>query len=150
MLVKAVEQGATLVMDDIKKGMDKRKLNASGRTSASLRVVSEVSKERIRTQVLGSRVFLLLQKGRRPNKSGKPSREQIKGLTEWVKHRNIPVSAVWAIATKQAREGTPVPNPYNIGGVLSESLDNKRVLTHLVPLLKSSVIKSVRDILTSQ
>ncbi|ARK09007.2 hypothetical protein A6C57_01030 [Fibrella sp. ES10-3-2-2] len=97
-----------------------------------------------RLRILGSRIFRILQNGRGPNRSGKPSREQIDGLTEWVKLRGIPVAAVWAIATKQARYGTIVPNRNNPGGVLSQPLSKPNVVERLKPALRSAALDEVR------
>ena len=144
MLIDAVtEQGGKLI-ESIRDSQRKKKLSASGRTAASLRLTVEQRRHLIQLRILGSRVFRILQDGRGPNRSGRPGREQIEGLTEWVKLRGLPLAAVWPIAMKQAKRGIVVPNRHNPGGILTDPLSRANLRLKLLPALQSAARDTVK------
>jgi hypothetical protein len=116
-----------------------------GESAGSLRVELASSDTSIRGQVFGfERLKLQDKPGRGPNRSGKPGRQQIENLKKWAVRHGMDEGAAWGIATKQAKEGTPVPNPHNPGGVL-DPLDPAEVKKQLAPRIRGAVLKELRN-----
>ena len=143
MLADALTGQGQAVVAAIREGQTKKGLSASGRTAATLRAEVVSSRDRLRLQIYGSRVFRYLQNGRGPNRSGKPGREQIDGLTEWVKLRGLPLAAVWPIAINQAKRGITVPNAHNPGGVLSDPISPANLHRRLLPALRTVATEDI-------
>lgn len=121
-------------------------LRASGRSAASLEVRSQAGDHRVATQLWGDISFTWQANGRRPNKSGKPSRRMVEELTVWLKYKGLDYSP-WAVATNIAKKGIDVPNPHNPGGVLSEPLDAKRIKELVGPRIQGAVFKELKSML---
>lgn len=119
-------------------------LRASGESAASLHVITEVKPDQLVSQLRGSETFIWQQNGRKPNRSGKPSRKMVDELAVWLKLRGLDYSP-WAVATSIAKKGIPVPNPNNPGGVLSEPLNTERVKGILGPRLREAIFKSLKS-----
>jgi hypothetical protein len=101
----------------LRKGLDKVKSkiqsnlvssgrNASGSTSKSLKVVSEVSADSVKVSLLGSKVLGALEFGRSPSEKGqKGKRTWEKELRDWMRLRGIDQSLFYPIWRKINRDG---------------------------------------------
>lgn len=136
------------LISDVKASQSAKGLRDTGASAASLRAITTRQGTIVRLQLLGLARWRLQQNGRGPNKSGKPSRAQVEGIKAWLKRKGLTIPA-YAIAVKQAREGTRVPNPFNSGGVLSEPLNAKRVTGFVKTGIRSYLIQSAKSILFS-
>ncbi|MBD2704422.1 hypothetical protein IC229_27525 [Spirosoma sp. BT702] len=143
---EALQALGSKLIADVQKSQRDRGLVSSGQSAESLQVKVESTGSKKRLVMLGLSRFRFQQVGRGPNRSGKPAAAQVEGLKKWLQEKglNIPV---YAIAVKQAREGTPVPNPFNRGGVLSEPLAADRVRGLAKVDLQPVLFKSAKSIL---
>lgn len=139
MLIDTMKTEGTRLVSAVQNSQRKKGLVASGRTGRTVRWEVERKRYGVQLRILGSRVFRWLQNGRGPNRSGRPGREQIAGLTEWVKLKGLPLSAVWPIAINQAKRGYRVPNKYNEGGVLSDIIGHQALQQTLLPAVAAAV-----------
>ena len=118
-------------------------LEASGRTSESIRFEVESTDTKDRLMLIGRAYFELIEKGIKP--SGKnPSPDMIKFLTDYAKARGMdkPESAAWGIAKTILKEGDKT---YRGGGRLVYSPE----LLKFVEELKGVIGKEVsKDYLT--
>ena len=102
----------------LRKGLDKAKAgiqsnlvssgrNASGDTSKSLRVVSEITANYVKVSLLGSKVLGALEFGRSPTKNRSPKGKSVwfDSLLKWVRLRGLPDGAVYPIFKKINKEG---------------------------------------------
>jgi hypothetical protein len=92
--------------NDIRANMGSVGMNATNETARSLRI--EIKQEGTKTTMtlFGRPFFMAVQTGRKPTPDKKPSREMINRITAWVEARNIPLEAVWGIATNIQQKGT--------------------------------------------
>lgn len=101
-------------------------LKASGQSALSLRVQTKEQEG----ELYGDSSFIQQEEGRKPGKLG-----NVKGLYDWLQYRKYGFSyasdkgrwsIAWAIARKQAREGSYI-HRHGPTGVLSEALTDEMV-----------------------
>lgn len=122
-------------VDVLKKAIES--LEASGKTSQSIRYEVESTDTKDRLKLIGRAYFELIEKGIKP--SGKnPSPDMIKFLTEYAQARGMdkPESAAWGIAKTILKEGDKT---YRSGGRLVYSPE----LVKFVEELKEVITKQV-------
>jgi len=117
----------------------------TGASAGSLHWNVATTDRTLNGQLFGFKRFWYQQHGRGPNKSRKPSKELVKQIRAWTARKGIPEEAAYPIALKIARVGTPVPNPYNPGDVLSRPLDVQRVKEIVRPRLREAVFKEFKS-----
>lgn len=139
-----LDDGMGNLANDVIASANSKGLTKSGRTNKSLRWAVDVSGTQLSGKLYGSITWVWLQKGRGPNKSGKPSRAMVDSIAEWMQLAGLSGSP-WGIATNIAKYGTKVPNAHNPGGVLSEPLAVERVKKILGPRLKEAIFKDLRS-----
>ena len=98
-------QGIEL-MNDIRLNMGRAGMNATNKTSHSLRIELKQEGTKFKMQLLGRPFFMTVQTGRRPTPDKKPSREMISNIAEWMEARGMDERQVWAVATNIQKKGT--------------------------------------------
>lgn len=98
-------QGIELI-NNIRLNMGRAGMNATNKTSHSLRIEVNQQGSKINLKLFGRPFFMTVQTGRRPTPDKKPSRDMINNIREWVDARGIDEEAVWAIATNIQKKGT--------------------------------------------
>jgi len=141
-----LQDGMVNLANDVAESQAKKGLKASGASAASLRPETTADGNSLSGKLYGSVTFTWQQNGRKPNKSGKPSRALVEGIEAWMKWRGMSGSP-WGIATNIAKYGITVPNANNPGGVLSEPLAIERVKAILKPRLKEAIFKELKSTL---
>lgn len=132
--------------NDVIESQRAKGLRASGKSAASIRSNVNVAPTQLVGQLWGSVTFTWQQNGRKPNKSGKPSREMVNQIAEWLQIKGLDYSP-WAVATNIAKHGIPVPNQHNPGGVLSDPLNAERVKGILGPRLRGAILSELKSFL---
>jgi hypothetical protein len=154
------------IVKGLRENMEKKGLNASGQTSARIR--SEVtSGDNATTLTVYSpwTIKAIENPGRKPNVSRKVGSEQVKGIRKWIDDKGItpwntsvihramnrdPLdSLAWAIATKQAKLGSPVPNRFNPGGVLTDTINDEfieKTFNDIIQQVRTNLIQLTFDI----
>ncbi|GAB3994606.1 hypothetical protein GCM10028807_32570 [Spirosoma daeguense] len=94
-------------------------------------------------EIVGPAYWRFQERGRGPNRSGKPSRDMVQKMKAWAVRHGMPEEAGYPIAAKIAREGIAVPNAYNPGGVITDPLDATRIAqevsSELAPIIKEEI-----------
>lgn len=98
-------QGIEL-MNNIRLNMGRAGMNATNKTSHSLRIELKQEGTKFKMQLLGRSFFMTVQTGRRPTPDKKPSREMISNIAEWMEARGMDERQVWAVATNIQKKGT--------------------------------------------
>lgn len=98
-------QGIEL-MNNIRLNMGRAGMNATNKTSHSLRIELKQEGTKFKMQLLGRPFFMTVQTGRRPTPDKKPSREMISNIAEWMEARGMDEREVWAVATNIQKKGT--------------------------------------------
>ena len=98
-------QGIEL-MNNIRLNMGRAGMNATNKTSHSLRIELKQEGTKFKMQLLGRPFFMTVQTGRRPTPDKKPSREMISNMAEWMEARGMDERQVWAVATNIQKKGT--------------------------------------------
>lgn len=98
-------QGIEL-MNNIRLNMGRAGMNATNKTSHSLRIELKQEGTKFKMQLLGRPFFMTVQTGRRPTPDKKPSREMISNIAEWMEARGMDERQVWAVATNIQKKGT--------------------------------------------
>lgn len=132
------------------KNYDEKGLRSSGNWANDLESVFSVSKTQINVKFLGSYYSEWLEEpGRAPNKNQDPvALRAFVGwagstwLKDWVERKGIGANP-YAIAWKIAREGVPVPNENNPGGLISDIL-NLEAVQELAKLVGDYYINEIR------
>lgn len=114
-------------------------VEATGKTSESIRYEVETTDKKDRLLLIGRAFFELIEKGRRPTDKG-PSPEMIKFLTEYAQARGMddPKSAAWAIAKTINKEGDKT---YRSGGRLVYSPELVKFVEELKDVISKQVAK---------
>lgn len=142
-----LEDGINELRSQLIANQQKKRLRDRGGSANSLRV-EVISKDgSIAGQLYGFERWIIQQKGRGPNKSGKPGRELVERIRGWAKRHGIEEKAAYPIALKIARVGTLVPNPHNPGGVLSEVLNADNVRGLIAPRLRGALFAGIKSAL---
>ena len=139
-----LDDGMVNLANDVLSSYSQKGLRKSGKTGDSLRWAVDVSGTQLSGKLYGSITWTWLEKGRGPNRSGKPSRKMVEAIAEWMQLSGLSGSP-WGIATNIAKYGIQVPNKHNPGGVLSDPLNVERVKKILGPRLKEAVFKELRS-----
>lgn len=98
-------QGIEL-MNNIRLNMGRAGMNATNKTSHSLRIELKQEGTKFKMQLLGRPFFMTVQTGRRPTPDKKPPREMISNIAEWMEARGMDEREVWAVATNIQKKGT--------------------------------------------
>ena len=98
-------QGIEL-MNNIRLNMGRAGMNATNKTSHSLRIELKQEGTKFKMQLFGRPFFMTVQTGRRPTPDKKPSREMISNIAEWMEARGMDERQVWAVATNIQKKGT--------------------------------------------
>lgn len=131
--------------EDVRVSQRQKGIRDTGRSAASIRVVSVGSGESFRVQLRGMSRLRFQNEGRGPNRSGKPSRDMVQALREWAVRHGMDEAAGYPIALKIAREGIRVPNRFNPGRVLDDPLDPRAVRDRIVPRMKQGFLTEIRS-----
>ena len=133
----------------LRDSMQKKGLNASGKTSASIdyHYKQDGTKETLTVTVGNIIAFKAIENpGRKPNKSAKYV--PFKDIRSWIDAKGIsPIkgtkdSLAWAISRKIARDGWKVPNKFNPGGVITDVI-NDAMLEDVANQIKASTSKNI-------
>lgn len=94
-------------INDIRANMGSAGINATNKTSHSLRVETKQEGTKVKMQLFGMPFFnAATRTGRKPTPGKKPSRDMISNLKQWVVIRGMDESAAWAVATNINKKGT--------------------------------------------
>ena len=108
-------------------------LNASGEWEKSLEQFYSKSESKFTFGIKANDYSEYMQNGRRPNKKQSP--EDIKKwvgwagstfLKKWVQDKGLSVSP-FAVAHKIAKEGIKVPNTHNVGGLVTDVVNDESI-----------------------
>lgn len=136
---------------------NKMGLRASGKYEKELEPFSTFSDSHINCGIKGAFHSQFMENGRLPNTNQDvDSLRAFVGwagstfLADWVEQKNLSINP-FAAAWKIAREGIPVPNANNPGGVISDVINEKRVNELINDMgqvfsiqIKSDVIKTIK------
>ena len=124
-------------------------LKASGGFGESLRVDTKREGSHIIGTLYGAKQAYWMEHGRQPNKKKTKGAVVFLGkiLEKWVQDKGINVNP-YAAAYKIVHEGIQVPNRYNKGGVISNTINDKwrdetirRIASSEAVNIKSDIIK---------
>jgi len=140
---------------DLVKSYRDKGLSASGNWEKELESVFKISKTNVNIKFLGSSYTQYLEvPGRGPNKNQDPvALRAFVGwagstfLKDWVERKGISANP-FCIACKIAREGIPVPNKNNPGGLVSDVI-NKTTIQELAKRIGDFYINEIRTDLKS-
>jgi len=141
----------TQYFEDAKKSLienyQKKGLKASGKFEKSLSVSINEQPTSIKAVIRGARHSEFMEIGRRPNQS--QTLQAVRGLgkilEQWVIDKGL-VGRVnpYAAAHKIVHEGIKIPNRYNVGGVISDTI-NKAWVEELSDKLMFNTITGLRS-----
>ena len=107
----------------------------TGASADSLRIEIASQDTSVAGQVYGFERLIIQDQGRGPNKSGKPSPDQVKKIRAWAIRKGIDEGAAYPIAAKIAKEG------FEGTGVVSDVFNAENVRKKITPRLKSAIHK---------
>lgn len=143
----SVNQG---VIFDIRNALQRKGLTASGRSARTLQ--SEVRENeqqgRIISTVTGEGYFRQLTFGRRPTRKSQGG-VLLKAIKQWVIDKGLTLNP-YAVTKKIHKQGITVPNRFNDGKVISDTVNNElftEVNKKIVSLYKSQIIQAVSQVL---
>lgn len=148
-MLSAVEESLSSTLDgligDLADSQRKKGLRASGESADSLSREVKSGSGLTSGRILGKGYWQYQERGRRPGRGKRPSRQMVESLRRWVKLRGMEEAAVWPIAMKIHRQGIRVPNPNNPGGVLSEPLEPRRVASLVKSNVTPVLVREIRN-----
>jgi hypothetical protein len=135
---------------ELVKNYDRLGLRASGEFEKSLRNEIIETPKSIQLIIKGAQHSYWMQNGRQPNKN--QNKEYTKRwvgwagstfLKKWVEDKRLSINP-FAVAWKIAKKGIIVPNKFNSGGVISDSINKKSIgeLIKEVGRIESSIVVS--------
>ena len=135
------------IVEDLRRSMADKKLNASGDTSRSIEYKVTDGKIIMSLEILAHLALIVLERGRGPNRGGSGGGLRA-GIEKWVDSKPIRPfdpkmtkdQLVFLIVRKIAREGIKVPNRYNPGNVISDVITDD-----LIRKINREVIQSNID-----
>ncbi len=121
-LITILHQEGGYIVDAIRQSMASKGKNATGRTSKSLRY--EVKQDGFKTtlRVLGKPFIMVVETGRKPTPSYKPSYEFVQSIKIWAKSKGIEQGAAYAIAKSIHQKGTT-----GIPGIISDVVNDNLI-----------------------
>lgn len=123
-LVTILHGHGMFVVDSIRRNMSAAGVDATGRTSKSLKY--EVKQEGSKTilKVTGKPFIMVIETGRKATPSYKPSSDFVKSIKEWAASKGIDTRFAYSIAKSIHKEGTK-GTPGLISDVINQSLIDK-------------------------
>ena len=134
MIVDIVNNWLKSVQDDLIKSYNDKGLRASGRWADALEPFAEFTDNGIRTGILGAPYTGALTGGRKPTSGGNAGNETLRDVIRvWIDDKGIVPDGIskdslaYLIARKIHTEGIQVPNKYNVGGLVSDVVNDSRI-----------------------
>ena len=129
------------IVTDLQRSMSSKGLNASRKTSDSIKYeVSETLTKSV-LKIIANRSIGALQYGRKPGRM--PPRDVIR---QWIDNKPLTLQGkmtkdqlAYLIQRKLGREGIKVPNRYNVGGVITDVI-NDELIARIFKEIKSASI----------
>ena len=117
------------IVKDLRDSMKTKGLDASGDTSRSIDYTVEETLTKSTLKITSNRSIGALQFGRRPGR-----RPPLETILRWIDTKPITPegniskkSLAFLIQRKIGRDGIKVPNVHNVGGVLSDVINDQRI-----------------------
>lgn len=105
-IISILNQYGTSTVEQIRQNLSSTGINASGKTSQSLRY--EVTQEGTKAtlKVIGKPFFAVVETGRKPTPGKKPSPDFVANIKEWLQARGKETRPAYAIAMSINKKGT--------------------------------------------
>lgn len=129
------------VVDSIRRNMSSAGIDATGRTSKSLKYEVKEQGSKTTLKVTGKPFIMVIETGRKATPTYKPSIEFVKSIQQWAAAKGIDKRFAYAIAKSIHKEGTK-GTPGVITNVINDTLINtisKDVLTKFANLYMSNI-----------